>query len=181
MGCSRDTVSDSFHHWRSSADPGLPLPGPADHALLGLSRGPVPGLSRAPVTPHRSCTPRARRELRRSRPLEHRHSGCTGATVSSGDSDTPPGHLGHSQPRADKLNPAGPQTRRQALPLGPGARIRDPSPNHPRAYRQRTNPNYTGTRAQCRDSDHSTDQSMNFKNRTFCGLGQPLGCVHELF
>jgi hypothetical protein len=30
------------------------------------------------VTRHRSCMPRARRELRRSRPLEHRHSGCTG-------------------------------------------------------------------------------------------------------
>jgi hypothetical protein len=49
-----------------------------------------PGLDRAPVTQHRSCTPRARRELRRSRPLEHRHSGCTGATAASGDSDTPP-------------------------------------------------------------------------------------------
>jgi hypothetical protein len=35
-------VSDSIHHPRSSADPGLPLPGPAGHALHGLSRGPAP-------------------------------------------------------------------------------------------------------------------------------------------
>ena len=49
-----------------------------------------PGLGRAPVTPYRSCTPRARRELRRCRPLEPRHSGCTGTTAASGDSDTPP-------------------------------------------------------------------------------------------
>jgi hypothetical protein len=35
------TVSDSFHRCRSSADPGPPLPGPADYALQGLSFGPA--------------------------------------------------------------------------------------------------------------------------------------------
>ncbi len=35
------TVSDSSHRCRSSADPGPPLPGPADHELQGLSFGPA--------------------------------------------------------------------------------------------------------------------------------------------
>jgi hypothetical protein len=73
-----------------------------------------PGLGRAPVTQYRSCTPRARRELRRSRPLEHRHSGCTGTTAASGDSDTPPWA---APTRSD--NPAGHQT--------PGPQDRKPS------------------------------------------------------
>jgi hypothetical protein len=50
-----------------------------------------------------------------------------------------------------------------------------------RVISQSTNPNYAGTRARCRDSDHSTDQFMDYKNRTFFGLGQSLGRDHELF
>jgi hypothetical protein len=116
------TVSNSFHRCRSSADPGPPLPGPVDLALQGLSCGPAirptPGAGDATPKLHA----RARHELRRSSPLEHRHSDCTGPTVPSGDSDTPPraqppgpdadqstgsrsGASPHHPPRARTINP----------------------------------------------------------------------------
>ncbi len=70
-----ETVSDSFHRCRSSADPGPPLPGPADHALQGLSRGPAtrttPGAGDATLKLHA----RARHELRRSSPLRQAPTG----------------------------------------------------------------------------------------------------------
>jgi hypothetical protein len=85
-----ETVSDSIHRCRSSADPGPPLPSPADHALQGLSRGPVtrPTPGAGDATP--KLYARARLGLRRSSPLEHRHSDCTGSTVPPVNSDTPP-------------------------------------------------------------------------------------------
>jgi hypothetical protein len=69
---SGSTVSDSFHHLRSSANPR-----PATARTRRGTRctdslaGQRPGLDRELATLHRSCTPRARLELRRSRPLEH--------------------------------------------------------------------------------------------------------------
>jgi hypothetical protein len=110
-----------------------PQPTPACHRQARRSTrctdspaGRRPGLGRAPVTQHRSCTPRARRELRRSRPLEHRHSGCTGATTASGDSDTPPWGRTHGTRQLGRPAKTGPQTRR----TGHGPRNKKPWPTH---------------------------------------------------
>jgi hypothetical protein len=81
-----------------------------------------PGLGRAPVTPHRSCTPRARRELQRSHPLEHHHSGCTGATAASGDSDTPTWGRTHETRQLGWPAKTGSQTQR----TGHGPRNKKP-------------------------------------------------------
>jgi hypothetical protein len=106
-----------------------------------------PGLDRAPVTLHRSCTPRARRELRRCRPLEHRHSesGCTGATAASGDSDMPPWGRTHGIRQPGWPANTGPQTRR----TGHGPRNKRPQPTQ-----QEPPPGGTTTRNQHLEAAH---------------------------
>ena len=129
------------------------------------------------MTLHRSCTPRARRELRRCRPLEHRHSGCTGATAASGDSDTPPW---------------GPHPRDQTTRLAGQHRAADPQ-DGPRAAESEAAADSTGTttrRPLITTTAHGPGtrrlrpnqwSKLDTQNRTTSGNRVTAHNAHELF
>jgi hypothetical protein len=61
-------------------------------------------------------------------PLEQRHSGCTGATEASGDSDMPPWGRTHGIRQPGRPANTGSQTRTGRTGHGPDRRLRRPCP-----------------------------------------------------
>ena len=131
------------------------------------------------MTLHRSCTPRARRELRRSRPLELRHSGCTGATAASGDSDTPPWGRTHGIGQPGWPPNTGPYARRTChgpRNKKPRPTYQEPTPGGRSSPLPRTGPAVAGTQ-RLRPNQWS---NLDTQNRTISGNRVTAHNAHEI-
>jgi hypothetical protein len=136
-----------------------------------------PGLDRALVTLHRSCTPRALNELQRNCPLEQRHSGCNGTTEASRDSDTPPWAATTGSNLNYPTGRATPDRRLTGRAMGRGSRThgRPSGNNYLEAAHQRvcTRARHLATQIK------PTEQILIFKNRTFYRSWATADNAHE--